>query len=130
LLKKNNLKNKRLIMLIVMAKAKSKQKKGKQANVSKTRKKSDIKKKSTSKVRKDSKKKATRPKASPLTKTRRVETVPSPAAFTEIASEEVTSPTPAQGEQEMLESTEPTESTGVGKSEFTSIDGNNNTNSL
>ena len=111
-----------------MAKAKSKQKKGKQANVSKTRKKSTIKKKSTtSKVRKDGKKKATRRKASPLTKTRRVETAPSPAAFTEIASEEVTSPMPAQGEQEMLESTEPT---GVSKSEFTSIDGNNNTNSL
>jgi hypothetical protein len=53
--------------------------------------------------------------------------VPSPAAFTEIASEEVTSPMPAQGEQEMLESTEPT---GVGKSEFTSIDDNNNTNAL
>jgi hypothetical protein len=113
-------------MLIVMAKAKSKQKKGKQANVSKTRKKKDIKKKSTSKVRKDGKKKATRRKASPLTKTRRVETVPSPAAFTEIASEEVTSPMPAQGEQEI----ESTELTGVGKSEFTSIDGNNNTNSL
>ncbi|HEX2169826.1 MAG TPA: hypothetical protein VHF65_05975 [Nitrososphaera sp.] len=125
--KKNKLKNKRLIMLIVMAKAKSKQKKGKQANVSKTRKKSDLKKKSTSKIRKDGKKKATRRKASSLTKTRRVKTVPSPAAFTEIASEEVTSPMPAQGEQEMLESTEPT---GVGKSEFTSIDDNNNTNSL
>ena len=110
-----------------MAKAKSKQKKGKQANVSKTRKKSDIKKNSTSKVRKDGKKKATRRKVSPLTKTRRVETMPSPAAFTEIASEEVTSPMPAQGEQEMLESTEPTR---VGKSEFPSIDGNNNTNSL
>lgn len=110
-----------------MAKAKSKQKKGKQANVSKARKKSGIKKKSTSKVRKDGKKKATRTKASPLTKTRRVETVPSPAAFTEIASEEVTSPMPAQGEQEMLGSTE---STGVGKSEFTSIDDNNNTNSI
>jgi hypothetical protein len=127
LLKKNKLKNKRLIMLIVMAKAKSKQKKGKQANVSKTRKKSDLKKKSTSKIRKDGKKKATRRKASPLTKTRRIETVPSPAAFTEIASEEVTSPMPAQGEQETLESTE---SMGVGKSEFRSIDDNNNTNSL
>jgi hypothetical protein len=115
-------------MLIVMAKAKSKQKKGKQANVSKARKKSGIKKKSTSKVRNDYKKKATRRKASPRTKTRRVEKVPSPAAaFTEIASEEVTSPMPAQGEQEMLGSTE---STGVGKSEFTSIDDNNNTNSI
>ncbi len=99
-----------------MAKAKSKQKKGKQANVSKARKKSGIKKKSTSKVRKDGKKKTTRRKAPPRTKIRRAETVPSPAAFTEIASEEVTSPMPAQGEQEMLESTEPT---GVSKSEFT-----------
>lgn len=116
-------------MLIVMAKAKNKQKKGKQANVSKARKKkSGIKKKSTSKVRKDGKKKATRRKASPRTKTRRIETVTSPAAaFTEIASEEVTSPMPAQGEQGMLGSTE---STGVGKSEFTSIDDNNNTNSI
>ena len=110
-----------------MAKAKSKQKKGKQANVSKARKKSGIKKKSTSKARKDGKKKATRRKASPRIKTRRVETVPSPAAFTEIASEEVTSPMPAQGKQEMLGSTESTE---VGKSEFTSIDDNNNTNSI
>ena|SRR5918997_3145021 len=108
-------------MLIVMAKAKNNQKKGKQANVSKARKKSGIKKKSTSKVRKDGKKKATRRKASPRTKTRRGETVPSPAAaaFTEIASEEVTSPMPAQGEQGMLGSTESTEVTGVDKSEFT-----------
>lgn len=127
LAKKIKLKNKRLILLNVMAKAKSKQKKGKQANPSKTRKKSSIKKKSKSKVRKDGKKKAARRKASPRTKTRRVERVPGPAAFTEIASEEVTSPIPAQEEQEMLESTE---SIGTGKSEFTSIDGNNNTNSL
>ena len=110
-----------------MAKAKSKQKKGKQANVSKVRKKSGIKKKSTSKVRKDGKKKATRRKASPRTKTRRVETMPSPAAFTEIASEEVTSPMPAQGEQGILGSTE---STGVGKSGLASIDDNNNTDSI
>ena len=110
-----------------MAKAKSKQKKGKQANLSKTRKKSSIKKKSASKVRKDGKKKATRRKASPRTKTRPVETESSPAAFTEIASEEVTSPMLAQGEQEMSGSPE---STGVGKTEFTSHDGNSNTNSI
>jgi hypothetical protein len=110
-----------------MAKAKSKQKKGKQANLSKNKKKSSVKKKATTKVRKDGKKKAARRKASPRAKAKRVETVPSPAAFTEIASEEVTSPTPAQGEQEMLG---PAESTGVGKSEFSSIDGNSNTNSI
>ena len=110
-----------------MAKAKSKQKKGKQANLSKTRKKSNIKKKSISKVRKNGKKKAGRRKASPRTKTRRAERVPGPAAFTEIASEEVTSPTPAQEEQGILESTE---SIGTGKSEFTSVDSNNNTKTL
>jgi hypothetical protein len=101
-------------MLIVMAKAKSKQKKGKQANLPKTRKKSSAKKKSASKIRKDGKKKTTRRKASPRTKTRPIETESSPAAFTEIASEEMMSPMPAQGEQEMLGSTE---SSGVGNTE-------------
>lgn len=111
-----------------MAKAKSKQKKGKQANPSKTRKKSSIKKKSISKARKNGKKKAARRKASPRTKTRRVERASGPAAFTEIASEEVTSSMPVQEEQEIVESTE---SIGTSESEFTSIDGNNNnTNSL
>jgi hypothetical protein len=116
-------------MLTVMAKAKSKQKKGKQANLSKVRKKkkSSIKKKATAKVRKGSKKKMIRRKAAPRPKATRVKTVPSPAAFTEIASEEVTSSTPALGEQETVASTE---STGVGKSEFTSTDGNSNTNSI
>ena len=99
-------------MLTVMAKAKSKQKKGKQANLSKVRKKGSIKKKATTKVRKGGKKKAAKRKAAPRTKTARVEAVPGPAAFTEIASEEVTSSTPALGEQETIGSTE---STGVGK---------------
>lgn len=96
-----------------MAKAKSKQKKGKQANLSKVRKKGSIKKKATTKVRKGGKKKAAKRKAAPRTKTARVKAVPGPAAFTEIASEEVTSSTPALGEQETIGSTE---STGVGKS--------------
>ena len=80
-----------------MARAKSKQKKGQRANLSKTRKKSSVKKKATAKVRKNDKKKtATRRKTSPRAKAERVEAAPSPAVFTEIASEEVTSPTPAQ----------------------------------
>jgi hypothetical protein len=114
-------------MLTVMAKAKSKQKKGKQANLSKVRKKGSVKKKATAKVRKGDKKKAVRRKAAPRPKTTRGETIPSPAAFTEIASEEATSSMPALGEQETIASTE---STGVGKSEFTSTDGNSNTNSI
>ncbi|HEX6281846.1 MAG TPA: hypothetical protein VFZ67_06420 [Nitrososphaera sp.] len=111
-----------------MAKAKSKQKKGKQANLSKARKKGNIKKKATAKVRKGGKKKAASRKAAPRPKATRVKTKPGPAAFTEIASEEVTSSAPALGEQETIEST--TESIGVGKSGFTSTDGNSNTNSI
>jgi hypothetical protein len=115
-------------MLTVMAKTKSKRKKGKQTNLSKVRKKDSIKKKkATTKVRKGGKKKAVRRKAAPQPKATRVETVRSPAAFTEIASEEVTSSTPALGEQETIGSTG---SIGVGKSQFTSTDGNSNTNSI
>jgi hypothetical protein len=114
-------------MLTVMAKAKSKQKKGKQANLSKVRKKGSIKKRAANKVRKGGKKKAVRRKAAPRSKSTRLETVSSPAAFTEIASEEVTSSTPALGEQDAIASTE---STGVVKSEFTSTDSNSNTNSV
>jgi hypothetical protein len=102
-------------MLTVMAKAKSKQKKGKQANLSKARKKGGIKKKATAKVRKGGKKKAARRK-----------TAPGPAAFTEIASEEVTSSVPALGELEMIGSTE---STGVNEGGFTSADSDSNTES-
>lgn len=113
-------------MLTVMVKAKSKQKKRKQANLSKVRKKGSMKKKATTKVRKGGKKKAVRRKAVSRPKATRVETVPSPAdndrrsfdAFTEIASEE------ALGEQETIGST------GVGKGEFTSTDSNSDTNSL
>ena len=111
-------------MLTVMVKAKSKQKKRKQANLSKVRKKGSTKKKATTKVRKSGKKKAARKKAAPRSRATHVETVPSPAAFTEIASEEVT---PGLGERETIGSTE---STGVGKGEFTSTDSNSDTNSL
>lgn len=114
-------------MLTVMAKVKSKQKKRKQANLSKVRKKGTMKRKATTKVRKGGKKKAVRRKAAPRPRATRVKTVPSPAAFTEIASEEVTSSTPGLGEQEMIGSTG---STGVNKSEFTSTDGNSDTNSI
>src|ERR671939_676768 len=112
-------------MLSVMAKAKSKQKKGKQTNLSKVRKKGNIKKKATTKVRKGSKKKAVRRKAAPRPKATRVETVSGPAAFTEIASEEVTSSTPTLGEQETIGSTGSTE---VDNSEFTPTDDNKDTN--
>src|SRR5215204_5377249 len=112
-------------MLTVMVKAKSKQKKGKQANLSKARKKGGVKKKATAKVRKGGKKKAARRKAAPRsTAKKRVERVPGPAAFTEIASEEVTSSIPALGEQEMIEST------GVSESGFTSTDSDSNTESV
>ena len=113
-------------MLTVMAKAKSKQKKRKQANLPKVRKKGSTKKKATTKVRKSGKK-AARRKAAPRSRATHVETVPSPAAFTEIASEEVTSSTPGIGEQETIGSTG---STGVAKGESTSTDSNSDTNSL
>jgi hypothetical protein len=112
-------------MLTVMVKAKSKQKKRKQSNLSKIRKKDNIKKKTTTKVRKGGKKKAARRKAAPRSRATRVKTVPSPAAFTEIASEEVTSSTPDLGEQETIGSTG---STVIGKNEFASAD--SDTNSL
>ena len=114
-------------MLTVMVKAKSKQKKRKQANLSKVRNKDNIKKKATTKVRKGGKKKAAKRKATPRSRATRVKTVPSPAAFTEIASEEVTSSTLDLGEQETIGSTG---STVIGKSEFASADGDSDTNSL
>ena len=114
-------------MLTVMAKAKSKQKKGKQANLSKARKKGGIKKKATAKVRKGGKKKAARRKAAPRSTAKRVETVSGPTAFTEIASEEVTSSIPALGEQGKIGSTE---SSGISESGLTSTDGNSDTESV
>ena len=125
--KKTSLRTSGKIMLTVMAKAKSKQKKGKQANLSKARKKGGIKKKATTKVRKGGKKKAARRKTAPRSAAKRVETAPGPAAFTEIASEEVTSSVPALGEQEMIGSTE---STGVNEGGFPSTDSDSNTESI
>jgi hypothetical protein len=110
-----------------MTKAKSKQKKRKQANLSKVRKKGSMKKKATTKVRKGGKKAAARRKAAPRQRTRRTETVPSPAAFTEIASEEVTSSIPGLGEQETIGSTG---STIVDEGEFASTDDNSYTSSV
>lgn len=112
-----------------MAKSKSKQKKGKQANLSKARKKGSTKKKTTSKTRKDGKKKTSRKKPAPRPNARRVKTTPANIGFTEIASEEVTSPTPApaQGEQEMLGSTE---STWADKNESTPTNDNSNIRSI
>ena len=93
-----------------MAKTKSKKKKGQRTNRSKTRKKSSgIKKKATAKARKNDKKNTTKRKSvAPRTKARRVKkTMSSPAAFTEIASEEMTSATrPTQGGQDLSGSTE------------------------
>jgi hypothetical protein len=114
-------------MLTVMAKAKSKQKKGKQANLSKARKKGSIKKKATAKVRKGGKKKAARRKAAPRSTATRVEAEPGAAAFTEIASEEVTSSMPALGEREKVGSTE---SSGISESGLTSTDDDSDTESI
>jgi hypothetical protein len=115
-------------MLTVMAKAKSKEKKGKRAKLSNVRKKgSPKKKKATAKAGKGTKKKAARRKAAPRPKVTRAETAPE--AFTEIASEEMTSSPPAAGEPAMIESTESTE---PGESGFTPTDNNssNNTSSM
>jgi hypothetical protein len=109
-------------MLTVMAKTKSKEKKGKRAKRSKMRKKGSSKKKEViAKARKGTKKKAVRRKVAPRPKVTSAETAP--AAFTEIAPEEMTSSPPAAGEQAMIESTE---TTGADESEFTSTEGNSN----
>jgi hypothetical protein len=126
-IKRTSLRTSGKIMLTVMAKAKNKQKKGKQANLSKTRKKGSMKKKATAKVRKGGKKKATRGKATLRSPATRVEAVPGPAAFTEIASEEVTSSTPALGEWEKIGSTE---SSGTIESGLTPTDSDSNTESV
>src|SRR5919109_774030 len=110
-------------MLTVMAKAKSNEKKGKRAKLSKVRKKVSPKKKEvTAKARKGVKKKATRRKATPRPRARPAETASAPAAFTEIVSEEMTTLSPsASGEPAMMESTE---STGASESGFTSTEDN------
>jgi hypothetical protein len=127
-IKRTSLRTSGKIMLTVMAKAKSKQKKGKQANLSKARKKGSIKKKATAKVRKDGKKKAARRKTASRSTATRVKAVSGPAAFTEIASEEVTSSIPALGEHETIGSS--TESTGVRENRLASTGSDSNTDSL
>ena len=126
-IKRTSLRTSGKIMLTVMAKAKSKQKKGKQANLSKTRKKGSVKKKATAKVRKGGKKKATRRNAALRSTATRVEVVPGPAAFTEIASEEVTWSMPALGEREKIGSTE---SSGTIESGLAPTDGDSNAESV
>ena len=126
-IKRTSLRTSGKIMLTVMAKTKSKQKKGKQANLSKTRKKGSVKKKTTAKVRKGGKKKATRRNAALRSTATHVEVVSGPAAFTEIASEEVTSSMPALGEREKIGSTE---SSGTIESGLTPTDGDSNAESV
>jgi hypothetical protein len=113
-------------MLTVMAKSKSKEKKGKRAKLSKVRKKGSRKKKNvTAKARKGAKKNAAGRKATPRPKVTHAETTSAPAAFTEIASEEMTSSPPSPGEPAMIESTE---STGASESGFTPTEDNSNSN--
>jgi hypothetical protein len=111
-------------MLTVMAKSKSKEKKGKRAKLSKVRKKGSRKKKDvTAKARKGAKKNAAGRKATPRPKVTHAETTTSaPAAFTEIASEEMTSSPPSPGEPAMIEST------GASESGFTPTEDNSNSN--
>jgi hypothetical protein len=111
-------------MLIVMAKAKSRKKKGKRAKLSKVRKKSSRKKKAvTVKARKGSKKSTARRKTKSRSNVTQTETTSAPAAFTEIAVEEMmTSYSPPPGEQAMTESAETPESG------FTSAEDDSNNN--
>lgn len=114
-------------MLIVMAKAKSRKKKGKRAKLSKVRKKSSRKKKAvTVKARKGSKKSTARRKTKSRSNVTQTETTSAPAAFTEIAVEEMmTSYSPPPGEQAMTESTESAETPESG---FTSAEDDSNNN--
>ncbi|MDQ3852014.1 MAG: hypothetical protein M3299_04185 [Thermoproteota archaeon] len=126
--KKNKLKNKWLDNANGYGKSQKQTKEEKASKSLKGKEEGHHEKKATTKVRKGGKKKAVRRKAvAPRPRTTRAKTVPSSAAFTEIASEEVTSPTAGLGEQETIGSTG---SSGVDKSEFTSTDGNSYTNSI
>jgi hypothetical protein len=129
--KRTSLRTSDSIMLIVMAKAKSRKKKGKRAKLSKVRKKSSRKKKAvTVKARKGSKKSTARRKTKSRSNVTQTETTSAPAAFTEIAVEEMmTSYSPPPGEQAMTESTESAETPESG---FTSAedDSNNNKSSM
>jgi hypothetical protein len=103
------------------AKAKSKGKKGKQAKLSKGKKKGGTKK-VAAKRKGAKKKKAAKRKSAPRPRVSRAEPVSAPAAFTEIAPEEITPSVPETPEEPVMGSTEPM---GNGESGFTSTDDNN-----
>jgi hypothetical protein len=120
-------------MLIIMPKAKDKEKKGRRAKLSKVRKRGSQKKRNkavTTRARKGVKKKAVRRKATSTPKVTHTETPsPSPAVFTEIASEEVTLSPPTVEQSAMTGSTKPRQAS---ESSFASVErsGNNNKSSI
>lgn len=134
LYERTNLRASYYIMLIVMAKAKSRKKTGKRAKLSKVKKKGSRKKKAlTVKARKGSKKSTAKRKATSRSNVTKTETISAPEAFTEIAAEEmITSYPPPPSEPTMTESTESIETTESG---FTSAEDdasniNNNNSSM
>src|SRR5213594_861290 len=104
------------------AKAKSKGKKGKQAKLSKGKK--GGAKKVAAKRKGAKKKKAAKRKVAPKPRMTRAEPTPAPAAFTEIAPEEITPSVPETPEEPVIGSTEPM---GTDDSMFTSTDDSINT---
>ena len=111
-----------------MAKAKGKEKKGKRAKLSKVRKRGSQKNKNnkgdTAKARKGGKKKAARRKVTPRPKVIHTETPPpSPSAFTEIASEEMTLSSSAAEKSAMMDPTKPEQ---VSESSFASLESSGN----
>jgi hypothetical protein len=130
LYKRTNLRASYYIMLIVMAKAKSRKKTGKRAKPSKVKKKGSRKKKAlTVKARKGSKKSTARRKATSRSNVTKTETTSAPEAFTEIAAEEmITSYPPPPSEPAMTESTESIETTESGFTSAEDDDSNINNN--
>jgi hypothetical protein len=105
------------------AKAKRKGKKGKQAKLSKRKKKGGAKRIAATR-RGGKKKKSAKRKAAPRARVTRSEPAPIPAAFTEIAPEEITPSMPETPEEPVMGSTE---QMGTGDSGFTSTDDSSNT---
>ncbi|MDQ3872146.1 MAG: hypothetical protein M3258_00860 [Thermoproteota archaeon] len=115
-----------------MPKAKDKEKKGRRAKLSKVRKRGSQKKRNkavTTRARKGVKKKAVRRKATSTPKVKHETPSPSPAVFTEIASEEVTLSPPTVEQSAMTGSTKPRQAS---ESSFASVErsGNNNKSSI
>jgi hypothetical protein len=104
------------------AKAKSKRKKGKQAKLSKVKKKGGAKKKAAATQKGAKEKKAAKRKAVPRPRVTRAEPSSEPATFTEITAEEITPSMPETPEEPVMGSTE---HTGSGDSEFPSTDESN-----